>query len=238
VTVEPATLMITASSGDAAYGTSPPTITPSYSGFVNGDTAGSLTTPPTCSTTATSASTVGSYPTSCSDAVDSNYTISYLNGTIQVSTATVEVTASSDSMTYGGTAPAITASYSGFVNGDTAGSLTTPPTCSTTATSTSSVGATQHRVRCGGLQLHFTYVNGSVQVNPAPLTIAASSDSMTYGGVTPVILPMYTGFVNGDSSTSLTTAPTCSTAASSASPVGTYVSSCSVRWTPTTSSAT
>ena len=228
VTVEPATLMITASSGDAAYGTSPPTITPSYSGFVNGDTAGSLTTPPTCSTTATSASTVGSYPTSCSDAVDSNYTISYLNGTIQVSTATVEVTASSDSMTYGGTAPAITASYSGFVNGDTAGSLTTPPTCSTTATSTSSVGS--YPTSCSGAvdsNYTFTYVNGSVQVNPAPLTIAASSDSMTYGGVTPVILPMYTGFVNGDSSTSLTTAPTCSTAASSASPVGTYVSSCS-----------
>ena len=57
------------------YGGSTPTITASYSGFVNGDTAASLTTPPTCSTAATSASPVGSYPSSCSGAVDPNYTL-------------------------------------------------------------------------------------------------------------------------------------------------------------------
>ena len=55
-----------------------PTITPTYAGFVNGDDASSLTTAPTCSTTATSSSPVGSYPSSCSGAVDANYTISYV----------------------------------------------------------------------------------------------------------------------------------------------------------------
>ena len=133
--------MITASSGTVAYGTAPPTITASYSGFVNGDTAASLTTPPTCSTTATATSLVGSYDSSCSGAVDANYTITYQTGTVQVAAVTVVITASSPSMTYGGSVPTITPSYSGFVNGDTAASLTTPPTCATTATSSSSVGA-------------------------------------------------------------------------------------------------
>ena len=44
-------------------------------------------------------------------------------------------------MTYGGSVPTITAGYSGFVNGDSASSLTTKPTCSTTATSSSPVSA-------------------------------------------------------------------------------------------------
>ena len=45
-----------------------------------------------------------------------------------VGTAPLVVTASSGSMTYGGTVPTITSSYSGFVNGDNASSLTTQPT--------------------------------------------------------------------------------------------------------------
>ncbi len=98
-------------------------------------------TAPTCSTTATSSSPVGSYPSSCSGAVDPNYTISYVPGEVVVGSATLVVTASSGSMTYGGSVPAITPSYSGFVNGDSASSLTTRPTCSTTATSSSPVGS-------------------------------------------------------------------------------------------------
>ncbi len=228
VTVNPATLMITASSASVAYGSAPPTITAAYSGFVNSDDATSLTTPPTCSTTATSSSPVGSYPSSCSGASDPNYTISYLDGSVQVATVVVTVTASSAPMTYGGSVPGITPSYSGFVNGDTAASLTTAATCSTAATSSSSVGS--YPSSCSGAvdpNYTFSYVDGSVQVNPAPLTIAASSDSMTYGGSTPAILPLYTGFVNGDTAGSLSTQPTCTTTATSSSPVGTYVSSCS-----------
>ena len=228
VTVNPATLMITASSATVDYGTTPPTITAAYSGLENGDTPSSLTTPPTCSTTATSSSAVGSYPTSCSGASDPNYIISYLGGTIQVATVVVTVTASSDSMTYGGSTPTITPSYSGFVNGDGASSLTAAPTCTTTATSASSVGS--YDSSCSGASdpnYTFSYVDGSVQVNPAPLTIAASSASMTYGGAEPAILPLYTGFVNGDGTASLTTQPTCSTTATSSSPVGSYDSSCS-----------
>ena len=105
LTVNQAPLVVTASSGSATYGSGPPAITASYSGFVNGDDASSLTTQPTCSTTATSSSPVGSYTTSCSGAADPNYAITYQGGTITVDTAPLAVTASSATMTYGGTVP-------------------------------------------------------------------------------------------------------------------------------------
>ncbi len=40
----------------------------------------------------------------------------------------------------------------------------------------------------------------------APLTVTASSGSMTYGGTPPGVIPAYAGFVNGDTPSSLTTA--------------------------------
>ncbi len=91
MTIVPATLTVTASSASATYGAPPPTVTPSYSGFVNGDTVKSLTTAPTCSTTETASSPVGTYPTSCSGAVDTNYLIGYVDGTVTVGAATTSL---------------------------------------------------------------------------------------------------------------------------------------------------
>ena len=210
------------------YGATPPAITASYSGFVNGDDASSLTGAPTCSTTAAASSPVGNYPSSCSGAVDANYDISYVAGSVTVGPAPLSVSAESASMTYGDTAPPITASYSGFVNGDTAASLTTPPTCSTAATSSSPVG--NYASSCSGAvdaNYAITYTGGSVQVTPATLSIAASSALTSYGDAVPAITAAYSGFVNGDTAASLSTPPTCSTSATSASPVGSYPSSCS-----------
>ncbi len=199
VTVTAAPLVITASSASISYGASPPAITASFDGFVNGDGPSSLTAAPICSTSATSSSPVGSYTTSCSGAAGPNYAISYDNGSLQVTTALVTVTASSDSMTYGGTVPAITPSYSGFANGDTAASLASAATCSATASSSSPVGS--YVSSCSGAvdpNYAFSYVSGSVQVDPAPLSIAASSASMTYGATPAAVTPSYSGFVNGD----------------------------------------
>ena len=64
-----------------------PPLTVSYSGFVNGDTAASLTTPPTVATPATTASAVGTYPVTASGAGSANYTISYASGTLTVGAA-------------------------------------------------------------------------------------------------------------------------------------------------------
>ena len=100
----PAPLVITASSGSMTYGGTVPTITASYSGFVNGDTSASLTPPPTCSTSATTTSSVATYPSSCSGAVDGNYTISYVNGTVTINKAAATVTLSQLTQSFTGSA--------------------------------------------------------------------------------------------------------------------------------------
>ena len=99
-TINPAPLTVTASSGSMNYGNTPPTITPTYSGFVNNETPSSLTTQPTCSTTATSASPVSGnpYSTSCDGAVDPDYSFSYFAGSMTVTPAALTITASSPTM--------------------------------------------------------------------------------------------------------------------------------------------
>jgi hypothetical protein len=87
LTITPATLTITASSGSMIYGGPIFPVQPQFSGFVNGDTAASLAPGPTCNTTATSASPVGMYVSSCSGASDPNYMFNYLNGVVTINQA-------------------------------------------------------------------------------------------------------------------------------------------------------
>ena len=88
--------------------------------------------------------TVGSYPIVPSAATGTglgNYTITYVNGTLTVNPATLTITANSQNKVYGQANPTLTVSYAGFVNGDTSSSLTTQPTVTTTATTTSPAGS-------------------------------------------------------------------------------------------------
>jgi hypothetical protein len=166
--VTPAPLTVTASSATFTYGGTVSAIIPAYAGFVNGDTASSLSTGPTCSTTATSSSPPGTYPSMCTRAVDANYDPNYLTGTVPVTPAQLTVTASSATFTYGGTVPAITPAYAGFVNGETASSLSTGPTCSTTATGSSPPGS--YPSTCTGVtgpDYTTSYVSGTVRVTEA-----------------------------------------------------------------------
>ena len=83
----------------------------------------SLTTQPTLTTTATASSHVAGspYAITASGAVDSDYTISYVAGTLTVTPAPLTITANNQTKVYGAALPTLTASYTGFVNGDTVG---------------------------------------------------------------------------------------------------------------------
>ena len=52
------------------------------------------------------------------------------------------------------------------------------------------------------------YVAGTLTVTPAPLTITADNQTKVYGAALPTLTASYIGFVNGDTSASLTTQPT------------------------------
>ena len=130
LTVNKKVLTITASSHTVTYGDAAPTVTASYAGFITGDNAvNSLSTQPTCTTTYTQGSAAGgSYTTSCSGAVSTNYAPSYVNGTVTVNKKSLTIMASSHTVTYGDAAPIVTPSFAGFVLSDNAGnSLSTQP---------------------------------------------------------------------------------------------------------------
>ncbi len=223
LSVIPAALTIVADDQTMTYGGPMPGLTASYRGFVNGDTVADLTTQPTVATAATAASPVGSYDIAASGAVDPNYAITYVDGTLSVTPAALTITADDQTMTYGGPLPSLTASYAGFVNGDTAASLTTQPTLWTSATSASPVGG--YEITASGAadpNYNISYVDGTMTVNPASLTITANDQTMTYGGPLPTLTAGYSGFVNGDTAASLTTPPTLATTAIASSHVGSY----------------
>jgi hypothetical protein len=142
-------------------------------------------------------------------------------GTLTVSQAKLTVTATAQSMTYGGSVPALTYTYTGLVNGDASASFTGALT--TTASSSSGVGSypiTQGSLTATGNYTIGTFNQGTLTVSPAQLTVTATGKSMTYGGSVPALTYTYTGLVNGDASALFTGSLT--TTATSSSSVGTY----------------
>jgi hypothetical protein len=77
-----------------------------------------------------------------------------------------------------------------------------------------------------------TTITKTITVAGAPLTITASSATMTQGGPVPIITPSYSGFVNHDTVASLSTQPTCFTQALSSSIPDNYSSICSAAADP------
>src|SRR5208337_2180758 len=222
LTVIAAPLTVTATNESMTYGGTVPTLTYTYTGLVNKDT--SATFSGSLATTATSSSNVGDYPiTQGTLAATGNYTINTLNpSTLTVIAAPLTVSATNESMTYGGTVPTpLTYTYTGLVNNDP--SATFSGSLATTATSSSNVGdypITQGTLAATGNYTIGTYDPGTLTVIAAPLTVTATNESMTYGGTVPVLGYTYTGLVNGDISATFTGSLV--TAATSSSNVGGY----------------
>ncbi|MEQ9300310.1 MAG: BspA family leucine-rich repeat surface protein [Cyclobacteriaceae bacterium] len=138
--------------------------------------------------------------------------------------AAITVTAENKQMTYGGELPALTATYTGFVDNEDATDLTTAPTIITTATATSNVG--DFAITASNAEADnytFTYVPGTLSIGKAPLTVTADDQMMLYGADVPSLTVAYDGFVNGDNEDDLSTLPVASTTGSNTSAVGEYL---------------
>jgi len=211
----------------STYGQSPGPFTASYSGFKNGDTAAALSGSPSLTTTATSSSPAGNYAITAAVGTLSatNYTFAFVNGTLTVGKATLTVTANNAMSTYGQTPGPFTASYGGFVNGDTQAVLTGSPSLTTTATASSPAGNYAITAAVGTLSATnytFTFVNGTLTVGKATLTVTANNAVSTFGQTPGPFTAAYTGFVNGDTSAVLSGSPSLTTTATASSPAGTY----------------
>jgi hypothetical protein len=95
--VTQAVLTVTANSASKVYGSTNPAFTPTYSGFVNGDTSAVLTGSPSLTTTATAASPVGSYTITAAagSLTAANYSFVFVNGTLTITKATSSLSISS-----------------------------------------------------------------------------------------------------------------------------------------------
>ena len=128
---------------------------------------------------------------------------------------TLTVTAANSSRAYGAANPTFTASAAGAVNGDSFSF-----TESTTATPASPVGTYSIVPVATGANLanyNVVYVNGTLTVSQATLTVTAANASRVYGASNPAFTASAAGAVNGDSFSF-----TESTTATPASPAGTY----------------
>src|SRR5207253_5021214 len=129
------------------------------------------------------------------------------SATINVTPATLTVTADDASRFYGADNPTFTFQYSGFVNSEGSAIVTTAPTSSSTANSSSNVGT--YAITCSsGVAPNYTikYVDGKLTVNPALLTITANDTTKTYGDTVTFAGAEFTtsGLVNSDAVSSVT----------------------------------
>ncbi|MBI3409319.1 MAG: Ig-like domain repeat protein [Planctomycetes bacterium] len=140
--ISPAPLTITANDAAKVYGAANPVFSAGYSGFVLGEGRAVLSGTLTLTTTATAAShvVVGGYSVTPSGLSSSNYAITFASGTLTVTPAPLSIKADDKSMPFGGPMPILTATYTGFVNGDESASPTTPVSLATAVTISNSVG--------------------------------------------------------------------------------------------------
>ncbi|HVK37364.1 MAG TPA: MBG domain-containing protein, partial [Candidatus Kapabacteria bacterium] len=212
LTIESATLTITAPSPTREYGDANPSLDGNYSGAKNGETF-----VVTGSTTATETSPVGTYDVipAVTGATLANYDVVPVNGTLTIESATLTITAPSPTREYGDANPSLDGGYSGAKNGETF-----VVTGSTTATETSPVGTYTVIPAVTGATLanyDVVPVNGTLTIESATLTITAPSPTREYGDANPSLDGGYSGAKNGE-----TFVVTGSTVATTTSPIGTY----------------
>lgn len=223
LTIAKATLIVTAQDQVRKIGTPNPPLTLSYAGFMLTDTTASLDLLPTATTSAATNSPVGSYPITPSGGAAANYTLSYVPGSLSITTQEVPqlVWDTPAPIVYGmGLAAGqlnATASNGGK---SVTGSFSYSPAAGTV------LGAGTHELR-----VVFTPADTSVfaqvtrlvtlVVRPAKLQVVANNVTVPSGQPLPALGYTVTDLVNGDTAArALTGAP--QTAATVESPPGRY----------------
>jgi energy-converting hydrogenase Eha subunit H len=123
-----------------------------------------------------------------------NYTVSKTDGNLHINPKTASVTADDKTKTYGDDTPALTATVTGTVNGDTLNY-----SLATIAVKFSSAGDYAITVTLGSNPNYtVSKTDGNLHINPKAASVAADNKSKTYGDDNPALTATVTGTVNGD----------------------------------------
>ncbi|MEO8677476.1 MAG: MBG domain-containing protein [Vicinamibacterales bacterium] len=208
-TINKATVTVTARPASMAYGDSLPVLTFDYGTFPAGFGTGDVDVPPTCSVS--DPLTAGPHAITCGLGWDHDVSFTYVAGTLTIAPATLTVKADNKSKAQGQANPALTSSFTGFVNGDSASAVTGAAALSTTATTASPAGTYPITATIGTLaaaNYTFTFVDGTLTVTSSGRptlglvktvnkTTAAIGDTLVYtltysntgpGGATNVVI--------------------------------------------------
>ena len=231
LTITPAPLSVIVDAKTRVYGQANPTLTGTVSGILNGD---AVTVNYTTTATPASGVVARGYPITVGSlsgpkAVDYSVTVpgaSVTPAVLTITKAHLTVTADAKNMLYGGSVPALTATISGFVKGDTLAVVSGSSSLSTTATSSSPVGTYTITVTTGSLSaVNYDFpnlVHGNLTVNKAHLTVTADAKSKVYGAAVPALTATISGFVNGDTTAVVSGMPALTTTATASSLPGSY----------------
>jgi hypothetical protein len=176
-----------------------------YAGFVNDETSAVLGGALVYGGTSQGAVNAGNYVITPSGLTSGNYDISYVNGSLSVSKAALTVTAVNDAKVYDGLAYSggNGVSYAGFVNDETSAVLGGALVYGGTSQGAVNVG--NYVITPSGLtsgNYDISYVNGSLSVSKAALTVTAVNDAKVYDGLaySGGNGVNYAGFVNDETS--------------------------------------
>lgn len=213
----PAPLTVQAGDASRAYGDANPALTGTLTGLKNGDNITAA-----YSTTATSASPVGTYAIAPAlndpDGKLVNYAVTLNAGTLTVTPAPLLVVAADASRAYGEANPAFTGSLTGVAVGD---NITVAYNSSATALSPVGTYAIMPSLSDPDGRLAnyaITSNDGTLTVNPAIASVAANPKSKTYGEANLPLDAVVTGEVPGGDAI----AYTLDTTATQFSEVGSY----------------
>ena len=217
LTITKAPLTIKVDSYSRKQGEENPEFVLTYEGFKNGETAEVLTAQPTVTTEAVAASEPGKYAITISGAEAQNYEITYVPGELTVTEADpVTLTAKSYTREYGEENPVFEFTSEGVA-------LDGEPVIECEATAVSAVGSYDIIITKGSVKnYNDTYVNGTLTITKAPLTITVENCTRKQGEENPQFLLTFEGFKNGETAEVLTQQPTVTTEAVASSEPGKY----------------
>ena len=198
LTVAPAILTCTIADTNRLYGAVNPVFSAAYTGFKNADGVESLEGELYTLTAAQPDSPPGFYPVTAFGQTASNYLIVYLDGTLTIQPAPLQIIVDNQTRLYGEVNPLFTGSIIGIQNGD---NLTSDYT--SVAVPASPVGAYQISAnlvdpenRLGNYTLNVTV--GTLMVTVSPLTVRADDAARHYGAPNPAFSGEIVGIKNSD----------------------------------------
>ena len=221
--VEKAVVVTTVDNKSKTYGDDNPELTFQYGTFLFDDNADSIDVDPTVGTAATSSSPAGFYDIDLSDGSDNNYNFYFLDGTLAINKAELNVVARDTSKIYGSSNPPLKLDLSGWIGTDNIDSLEQAPDADVNANSASSAGE-YDIIASGGDDNNYTfnYTNATLTINKAKLTVTAQDTSKNYGEPNPPFNVAYIGFLGADNLMSLDAVPYPMTTADENSVPGEY----------------